>query len=215
MFAELADAIKTFVLKIRISYRKRFINDQDIRSLYGSNAEGQPHLHTTGIGAQWLINIVTNFRESFDFGHQLADLLSGQAENLATHIDVLPAGEIRMKAHAERFGTELVYDHINEVNLNERPFTLIGNNGSYICDATALTVRAYAADQPHETLGVNVTEKVLSLFEGKVRTELGKYADLFGDPAPGREKTLKLRVQDLSGRIKYVELPEDAPIVLP
>ena len=33
----------------------------------------------------------------------------------------------RMQAHAERFGTELVYDHINEVDLNVRPFVLKGD----------------------------------------------------------------------------------------
>jgi hypothetical protein len=60
-----------------------------------------------------------------------------------------------------------------------------------------------------------VTKKVQSLFRGKFRTELGKYADLFGDPAPGREKTLKLRVQDMGGNVKEMELPDNAPIELP
>ena len=55
-----------------------------------------------------------------------------------------PALMDRMKAHAERFGTELVYDHINEVNLNVRPFTLIGNNGSYTCDALIISTGASA-----------------------------------------------------------------------
>ena len=55
-----------------------------------------------------------------------------------------PALMDRMKAHAERFGTELVYDHINEVNLNERPFSLIGNNGSYTCDALIISTGASA-----------------------------------------------------------------------
>ena len=55
-----------------------------------------------------------------------------------------PALMDRMKAHAERFGTELVYDHINEVHLNERPFTLIGNNGSYTCDALIISTGASA-----------------------------------------------------------------------
>ncbi|WP_296175369.1 thioredoxin-disulfide reductase [Psychrobacter sp. UBA2769] len=55
-----------------------------------------------------------------------------------------PALMDRMKAHAERFGTELVYDHINEVNLNKRPFTLIGNNGSYTCDALIISTGASA-----------------------------------------------------------------------
>jgi hypothetical protein len=62
---------------------------------------------------------------------------------------------------------------------------------------------------------VNVTQKVQAAFQGKFRTDLGTYADLFGDPAPGQEKTLKLRVQDLGGNIRYIELPEDAPIELP
>ena len=55
-----------------------------------------------------------------------------------------PALMDRMKAHAERFGTELVYDHINEVDLNVRPFSLIGNNGSYTCDALIISTGASA-----------------------------------------------------------------------
>ncbi|MGP5203773.1 thioredoxin-disulfide reductase [Psychrobacter aquimaris] len=55
-----------------------------------------------------------------------------------------PALMDRMKAHAERFGTELVYDHVNEVNLNVRPFELTGNNGSYTCDALIISTGASA-----------------------------------------------------------------------
>lgn len=55
-----------------------------------------------------------------------------------------PALMDRMKAHAERFGTELVYDHVNEVNLNVRPFQLTGNNGSYTCDALIISTGASA-----------------------------------------------------------------------
>lgn len=55
-----------------------------------------------------------------------------------------PALMERMKAHAERFGTELVYDHINTVNLNVRPFELTGNNGSYTCDALIISTGASA-----------------------------------------------------------------------
>ena len=91
----------------------------------------------------------------------------------------------------------------------------IGNNGSYMCDATALRLRVYATDKQIEAAGVDVTQKVQSAFKGKFRTDLGKYADLFGDPAPGREKTLKLRVKDLCGNSKDIELPENAPLELP
>ncbi len=55
-----------------------------------------------------------------------------------------PALMDRMKAHAERFGTELVYDHVNAVNLNVRPFQLTGNNGSYTCDALIISTGASA-----------------------------------------------------------------------
>ncbi|GAL13721.1 thioredoxin reductase [Vibrio astriarenae] len=41
----------------------------------------------------------------------------------------------RMKEHAERFETEIVFDHINEVDLSERPFKLKGDSGQYTCDA--------------------------------------------------------------------------------
>jgi DUF1680 family protein len=105
--------------------------------------------------------------------------------------------------------------HINPGDLGKHVDIAIGNNGDYVCDATALRLRVYATDKRYETPGVDVTKKVQSVFQGKFRTDLGKYADLFGDPAPGQEKTLKLRVQDMGGNIRYFELPDDAPIELP
>lgn len=50
----------------------------------------------------------------------------------------------RMQAHAERFGTQLVYDHINQVNLQQKPFTLVGDNTSYTCDALIIATGASA-----------------------------------------------------------------------
>ncbi|MEO4113119.1 thioredoxin-disulfide reductase [Acinetobacter pittii] len=55
-----------------------------------------------------------------------------------------PALMDRMQAHAERFGTELVYDHINEVDLNVRPFVLIGDMEEYTCDALIIATGATA-----------------------------------------------------------------------
>ena len=46
-----------------------------------------------------------------------------------------PALMDRMRAHAERFDTEIVVDHINKAELGQRPFLLHGDNGSYTCDA--------------------------------------------------------------------------------
>ena len=55
-----------------------------------------------------------------------------------------PALMDRMQAHAERFGTELVYDHINEVDLNVRPFVLKGDTEEYTCDALIIATGATA-----------------------------------------------------------------------
>ena len=50
----------------------------------------------------------------------------------------------RMKKHAERFGTQLISDHINRVELTKRPFTLEGSNGQYQCDALIIATGASA-----------------------------------------------------------------------
>jgi len=50
----------------------------------------------------------------------------------------------RMQAHAERFGTEIIFDQINEVNLEERPFSLYGDSNSYTCDSLIIATGASA-----------------------------------------------------------------------
>ncbi len=50
----------------------------------------------------------------------------------------------RMKEHAERFETEIVFDHINEVNLSEHPFRLKGDSAEYTCDALIISTGASA-----------------------------------------------------------------------
>jgi len=48
------------------------------------------------------------------------------------------------KAQAERFGTELIWDHINQADLSKRPFTLIGDDATYTCDALIIATGASA-----------------------------------------------------------------------
>jgi len=50
----------------------------------------------------------------------------------------------RMQRHAERFGTEIVFDHIHTAKLDERPFRLIGDAGEYTCDALVIATGASA-----------------------------------------------------------------------
>lgn len=63
----------------------------------------------------------------------------GDAEGLTG-----PALMDRMKEHAERFETELLFDHINEVDLSNRPFRLKGDSGEYTCDALIISTGASA-----------------------------------------------------------------------
>ena len=50
----------------------------------------------------------------------------------------------RFLEHAERFNTKMVFDHINKVDFSQRPFTLIGDSGTYTCDALIIATGASA-----------------------------------------------------------------------
>src|SRR3954453_20676165 len=50
----------------------------------------------------------------------------------------------RFQKHAERFDTELIFDHIHTVKLRERPFKLVGDSGEYTCDALIIATGASA-----------------------------------------------------------------------
>ena len=50
----------------------------------------------------------------------------------------------RFQKHAERFNTQILFDHINEVDLSKRPFTLVGDSGRYTCDALVIATGASA-----------------------------------------------------------------------
>ncbi len=55
-----------------------------------------------------------------------------------------PALMQRMQEHAERFETEIVFDHIHTAQLQSKPFTLIGDSGTYTCDALIIATGASA-----------------------------------------------------------------------
>lgn len=50
----------------------------------------------------------------------------------------------RMQAHAERFDTKIVFDHINKADLSQKPFRLTGDSGEYTCDALVIATGASA-----------------------------------------------------------------------
>ena len=55
-----------------------------------------------------------------------------------------PALMERMQQHAERFETEIVFDHIHTAQLHSKPFTLVGDSGTYTCDALIIATGASA-----------------------------------------------------------------------
>jgi len=70
-----------------------------------------------------------------------------------TEVENWPGGEAdmtgpglmeSMKEHALRFDTEIIFDHINEVELTKPPFTLKGDTGTYTCDALIIATGASA-----------------------------------------------------------------------
>jgi thioredoxin reductase (NADPH) len=50
----------------------------------------------------------------------------------------------RMQKHAERFDTQIIFDHINAVKLHQKPFVLVGDSGEYTCDALIIATGASA-----------------------------------------------------------------------
>ncbi len=62
----------------------------------------------------------------------------------------------RMQAHAERFNTEIIFDHIHSADLSRRPFQLKGDNGEYSADALIITTGASA-----KYLGIESEQKFL------------------------------------------------------
>ena len=69
-----------------------------------------------------------------------------EVDNWPGDVDGLQGPQLmeRMQKHAERFNTEIVFDHIHTVDVKNRPFTLTGDAGTYTCDALIVATGASA-----------------------------------------------------------------------
>jgi len=67
-------------------------------------------------------------------------------DNWPADVDGVQGPELmdRFMKHAERFKTQMVFDHINAVDLSKRPFTLVGDSGRYTCDTLIIATGASA-----------------------------------------------------------------------
>ena len=79
-----------------------------------------------------------------EMGGQLTTTTDG--DNWPGDVEGLQGPELmeRMRRHAERFETEVIFDHIHRVDLSARPFKLQGGSGSYSCDALIIATGASA-----------------------------------------------------------------------
>jgi thioredoxin reductase (NADPH) len=69
-----------------------------------------------------------------------------EVDNWPADVDGVQGPDLmaRFEAHARRFNTEMIFDHIHTAKLTERPFTLVGDAGTYTCDALILATGATA-----------------------------------------------------------------------
>jgi len=83
----------------------------------------------------------------------ITGMQAGGQLTTTTEVDNWPGGPeglsgpdlmVQMQAHAERFDTEIVFDHIHTAKLDSKPFTLIGDSGTYTCDALIIATGASA-----------------------------------------------------------------------
>lgn len=73
-------------------------------------------------------------------------MTTSEVDNWPADVDGVQGPELmqRFQAHAERFGTEIIFDHITKVDFSKRPFQLFGDSASYTCDALILATGASA-----------------------------------------------------------------------
>ncbi|GGP24510.1 thioredoxin-disulfide reductase [Silvimonas amylolytica] len=83
----------------------------------------------------------------------ITGLAQGGQLTTTTEVDNWPADAdgvqgpelmVRFQKHAERFGTEILFDHIHTTHLNEKPIRLVGDSGEYTCDALIIATGASA-----------------------------------------------------------------------
>ena len=102
-----------------------------------------PAGHTAAVyGAR--ANLKPVLLTGLDQGGQLTT--TTDVDNWPADVDGVQGPELmdRFHRHSERFGTEVIFDHIHSAELRERPFRLVGEYGTYTCDALIIATGASA-----------------------------------------------------------------------
>ena len=112
--------LEAFLLEGDIAHSQGFIDEQDIRVNLGRDGKTQSDIHTSRIGLYRGVDKITNIRKGDDGIHLLVDLFSGQAQDGAIEVDVLPTGQFLLKASAQ-----LQKSHCLAINVNS-PLAWLG-----------------------------------------------------------------------------------------
>jgi thioredoxin reductase (NADPH) len=124
-----------------------------------------------------------------------------------------PALMERMRSHAERFGTEIVFDHVHTADLSQRPFRLEGDNHIFTCDALIIATGASArylgleSEQAFAGRGVSACatcdgffyrgEKVAVIGGGNTAVEEGLYLSNIASDVTVVHRRDKLRAEKI------------------
>lgn len=133
-------------------------------------------------------------------------------DNTASPAGASAARTIRRLADGDDIGGPISI--VRAVTTGSGPIDFVlGNNGDHAYDATAITLKIRPGTPPKNQ--IDVTEKLTPFATGKTTLAVGSFQELFGDPAPGEKKTLKLLLFDpRTGEISLRDVGEDQPIEL-
>ena len=98
---DIVHLVQTLFLKCHITYRQHFIHNHYLGVQMCSNRKRKFHVHTAGIPLHRRIDKLSAFGEFDDILQLLIDLFFSHPQNRAVHIDILPAGQLRMKSRAD------------------------------------------------------------------------------------------------------------------
>lgn len=145
--------LMAFILPEIVQKRQNFASISDLFKIKGVIMAAQHHrLIILGSGPAGYTAAVYAARANLN-PVVIAGIQPGGQLTITTDVDNWP-GDVngvqgpelmqRMQQHAERFDTTVIHDHIQQVELQQRPFTLTGDNGVYQCDALIIATGASA-----------------------------------------------------------------------
>ncbi len=135
--AQVGEALLALALEGRVADRQHLVDQQDVGVDVDGHREAQPHVHAGGVVLHRLVDELLDPAEVDDLVEAPVELATGQAQDRAVEVDVLPAGQLGVEAAAEleqrrqpaaacapapRSGSRILARHLSSVDLPE-PFS--------------------------------------------------------------------------------------------